>query len=98
MAGVTSDFAFAVKHSGIERQSHRDHATRNVLLPLIIHIELWNVVTVPAADSEREGDVFHRRVNFTGGNILEHFYVLFELLRRLAFLIFLGGGRRRQDS
>src|SRR5260370_40014456 len=88
MAGITSDFPFAVKHRGIERQSHRDHATRNVLLPFIIDVKLWNRMAVPAADSEREGDVFHRRVNFSSGAILEHFHILIELLGGFAFYIF----------
>ena len=54
MAGVAGDFPFAVEYSSIERHGHRDHAPRDVLLPLIFNVELSKRVTVRAADPERE--------------------------------------------
>ena len=99
MAGVAGDFPFIVKHSGIERHGHRYHAPSDVFLSFVINVELSKRVTVRAADPKREGDVFHRGVNFSSGNILEYFYLLIELRRGLAFHIFgcgRGSGRSRR--
>src|ERR1700676_2886212 len=97
MARIASDFPFAVKYGGVERQGHRDHAPRNMLLPFILNVELWNRVTVGAPNSKRHGDVLHRRMNLCGGDILKYFYLLVELGRRLAFYIF-GRGRQGRGS
>jgi len=99
MAGVARKFPLAVEYCGVEGYGHRDHASSDVLFPFVIHVELSDRVTIPTANSEGECDVFHRGMNFGGGNILQDFNLFIELRRGLALHIFgcgRGSGRSRR--